>query len=60
MKDNYRVDFVAEGFSCTAYFDCVIDFEIFARMMASEGRLVKAIGISLDVTERFATLIRGN
>lgn len=57
---KYKVVFSAEGFDHTAYFDNAITCDVFARMMANEGRLsiVKVDG--LDITDKFVTIIKIN
>lgn len=54
---NYKVVFSAEGFDNTAYFDNMVSCDIFARMMAVEGRLVRVKINGIDVTEKYVDII---
>ena len=59
-KMSYRVVFSAEGFDNPAYFDNAVSCDIFARMMASEGRLLSVKVDGLDITENYVTIIKIN
>ena len=54
---SYRVVYTAEGFDGSAYFDCAIDCDFFARMMANEGRLLRVTVDGLDITDKFVSTI---
>lgn len=54
---SYKVIFSGNMFDHTAYFDCAIDCDFFANLMASEGRLVRVIVDGLDITDKFVTII---
>ena len=57
---KYKVVFSAEGFDNTAYFDNAVTCDIFARMMANDGRLVIVKVDGLDITDKFVTTIKIN
>ena len=54
---NMKVVFTAEGLSCTAYFESVCDLDIFARMMANDGRLSRVKVDGADITEEYVGII---
>lgn len=54
---NYRVVYSAEGFDNSAYFDTASECDIFARMMADGGRLVRVVADGLDITDKFVTFV---
>jgi hypothetical protein len=57
---KYKVVFSAEFFDCTAWFDSALECDIFARMMANEGRLTMVKVDGLDITDKFVTVIKIN
>ena len=57
---SYKVVFSAEGFDCTAHFDSAIECDIFARMMAGEGRLTRVKVDGMDITDKYVTIIKLN
>lgn len=57
---NMKVVFFAEGFDNTAYFESVIELDIFARMMANDGRLTRVKVDNADITELYVNIIKIN
>lgn len=57
---SFKVVFSAEGFDNTAYFDNATSCDIFARMMANDGRLHTVKVDGLDITENYVTIIKIN
>ena len=57
---SYKVVFSANGFDCTAYFDCATDCDAFANLMANDGRLCSVKVDGLDITDNFVTIIKIN
>lgn len=54
---NYKVVFSGEGFDHTAYFDCAHSCDLFARLMAKEGRLLRVKVDGLDITDKFVSIV---
>jgi hypothetical protein len=65
---DYMVVFSAEGMDNTAFFETAVECDIFARLMAEQGRLVRVkVGhfnntrlSGIDITEKYVTIIKGN
>ena len=55
--NNMKVVFFAEGFDTTAYFDSVAELDIFARMMANDGRLTRVKVDGKDITGNYVTIV---
>ena len=58
---DFKVVFSAEGFDHTAYFDCAMSCDVFARMMANDGRLlivkVKGLNGYVDITHHYVDTV---
>lgn len=57
---NYSVVFTGEGFNHNAFFQDFMAFDLFARLMAADGRLMYAKVGDKDVTEEYVTLVHIN
>lgn len=57
---KFKVIFSAEGFDHTAHFATASEMDVFARMMANDGRLTKATAGDMDVTGWYVTIIKAN
>ena len=57
MDKKFYVVFSAEGFDNRAYFDNAVACDIFARMMANDGRLTRVMVDGLDITDKYVDII---
>ena len=57
---SYKVVFSGEGFDHTAYFDCAMSCDLFARLMANDGRLLRVKADGQDITDKYVATITIN
>jgi hypothetical protein len=57
MDNKYKVVFSSNCCNCYAFFNSVTDCQVFAELMAKDGRLIRVTENGKDTTRNYITVV---